>query len=30
MRLKNVPGSKEYIAESDFVIHDYLLIYNIR
>ena len=22
MRLKNVPGSKEYIAESDFVIHD--------
>ncbi|MCR4648956.1 MAG: tRNA (guanosine(46)-N7)-methyltransferase TrmB [Lachnospiraceae bacterium] len=22
MRLKNVPGSKEYIADSDFVIHD--------
>ena len=22
MRLKNVPGSKEYIAESKFVIHD--------
>ncbi len=22
MRLKNVPGSKEYIAASDFVIHD--------
>lgn len=22
MRLKNVPGSREYIADSDFVIHD--------
>ena len=22
MRLKNVPGSKEYIAASNFVIHD--------
>ena len=22
MRLKNVPGSKEYIAASKFVIHD--------